>query len=422
MESTLAVLLEACGAGCDIETVEDILSKGEVDVNGTDDEGNTPLMKAMWFHHRDHIVRRLLAHPELQLDKCDDHGGTALHHAAYTNNVSVISLFCKDKRCTPSIINMKNTWREAALSRAVSKGYLDFIKELDKVVGVDFILRDIDGSTLIDVARGEVRREGKRNDQSDEVLEYLLSRKVESLEEIAAYNIAKYVENKNEVEALEIPPTLKPLVTQCMNGKIKRRGITTQDMCTAAINGDIKKVEKILIREELDINYGHPTQNAGTPLMHAMKHKRLDIVSKFLTLPFLHLDKSDMKGNTALHWACNTVSGNEDFPPNPSVISLFCRDIRCTPSIINKKNNDGRTALMMAVRLGNIEIVKELDKVEGADFDTKDNDGRTLIEVAMMCKEGYSKKAAIFNTNRMVSYVDKVLEFLIQKNKKVVKK
>jgi len=417
MENNIAALIEACGASCDIQTVEDILSIGEVDINGTDDDGNTPLMRAMWFHHRDHIVRRLLAHPALQLDKCDDHGGTALHHASYTNNVSVISLFCKDKRCTPSILNKKNIWRETALCRAVSKGYLDFIKELDKVEGVDFIVRDLHGATLIDQARREVRREVGRNDQSDAVLEYLLSRKVDTLEEIAARNIAKYVETMNDVEALEIPPTMKHLVVQCMHGRIWRRGVTTEELCTASINGNIEQVEKILAREELDINYCKPCHGSGTPLMQAMKHNRLDIVRKFLALSFLLLDKSDTRGNTALHWACDTLAEDS------SVITLFCQDKRCTPNIINKKNNEGCTALMVAVRRGNVDSVKELDKVEGIDFDTKDNDGRTLIEAAMMSKEGYSRRAAICSTaDGMVSKMNKVLEHLIQKNKKVVKK
>ena len=33
---------------------------------------------------------------------------------------------------------------------------------------------------------------------------------------------------------------------------------------------------------------------------------------------------------------------------------------------------------------GSLEIVKEMEKVEGIDFDTKDSNGRTLIEVARM--------------------------------------
>ena len=39
---------------------------------------------------------------------------------------------------------------------------------------------------------------------------------------------------------------------------------------------------------------------------------------------------------------------------------------------------------MQAVYLGQLEIVKEMEKVEGIDFDTKDRYGRTLIEVARM--------------------------------------
>ena len=82
-------------------------------------------------------------------------------------------------------------------------------------------------------------------------------------------------------------------------------------------------------------------------------------------------------GRTALHWACQTNS-------NVAVVRLFCQDRRCTPSVVNIKDNDGRTALMKAVYLGKLEIVKEMEKVEGIDFDTKDSDGRTLIEVARM--------------------------------------
>ena len=39
---------------------------------------------------------------------------------------------------------------------------------------------------------------------------------------------------------------------------------------------------------------------------------------------------------------------------------------------------------MEAVYWGHLEIVKDMEKVEGIDFDTKDSDGRTLIESVRM--------------------------------------
>ena len=52
--------------------------------------------------------------------------------------------------------------------------------------------------------------------------------------------------------------------------------------------------------------------------------------------------------------------------------------------ITNIKNNNEMTALIEAVNYGRVELVKEIRKVEGTDFDTKDSDGRTLIEVSRM--------------------------------------
>ena len=54
-------------------------------------------------------------------------------------------------------------------------------------------------------------------------------------------------------------------------------------------------------------------------------------------------------GYTALHYACknNIVS----------IVKLLCQDNRCTPSVVNKKNRDGDTPLMLAVRWGHLDIV-----------------------------------------------------------------
>ena len=72
-------LFNACCAG-DMQTVETILARGEVVVNGVDQDGDTPLMIAM-IHNQASIVTRLLSIPHIRLDCTDVYGRTALHYA-----------------------------------------------------------------------------------------------------------------------------------------------------------------------------------------------------------------------------------------------------------------------------------------------------------------------------------------------------
>ena len=149
---------------------------------------------------------------------------------------------------------------------------------------------------------------------------------------------------------------------------------TIKNLCNACITGDIQTVRDIVTSKEVDIN---DAEYDNTPLMSAMDNNQAEVVRYLLTQPELHLDKRYRDGDTALHGACL-------FNRDISVIRLFCQDRRCTPSVVNIKNNDGMTPLMVAVYYGSREIVKEMEKVEGIDFDTKDRYGRTLIEVARM--------------------------------------
>ena len=111
MVFTIENLCDACYEG-DIQTVRDIANSKEVDINDTDD---TPLMCAMGWNQRE-VVRFLLTQPELQLDKRDSIGWTALHLGCqYSTDIAVLRLFCQDRRCTPSIVNIKDIGGKTAL-------------------------------------------------------------------------------------------------------------------------------------------------------------------------------------------------------------------------------------------------------------------------------------------------------------------
>ena len=205
MVFTIKNLCSACITG-DIQTVRDIVTSKEVDINDAEYD-NTPLMSAM-DNNQAEVVRYLLTQPELHLDKRYRDGDTALHGACLFNrDISVIRLFCQDRRCTPCVVNIKDNYGMTALMAAVYRGSLGIVKELEKVEGIDFDTKDSDGRTLIDVAR-------MRNNTA--VLEYLRDRKKKTLEGMAANSVAKHLKNKKDIDALVddqlMPKSLKTLV------------------------------------------------------------------------------------------------------------------------------------------------------------------------------------------------------------------
>ena len=95
--NNMSDLWSVCRDG-DLAGLEVMLARGE-DCNAKNYAGDTPLMIAMVYNHSP-IVRRLLSIPSLRLDITDIRGGTALHHACYSNSPSVIPLYGRDSRCT----------------------------------------------------------------------------------------------------------------------------------------------------------------------------------------------------------------------------------------------------------------------------------------------------------------------------------
>jgi len=195
-------LCGACMFG-DQELVENILGGDDVDINGSDRRGYTPLIRATIAHatiggHLD-IVRRLLEHPGMiQLGKRCVTGYTALHFACVLNDVSIVQLLCLDSRCSPVVLNKKDRTGSTPLMIAVRMGHLDIVRELD-IGGTDFFTKDSQGRSLMEVAR-----------HNADVLQYLMERsKVDSLKVIAAVNVARCVKKKAYLEALDVPATVR---------------------------------------------------------------------------------------------------------------------------------------------------------------------------------------------------------------------
>jgi len=145
-------------------------------------------------------------------------------------------------------------------------------------------------------------------------------------------------------------------------------------LCIACQKGDIASVRELLTEGLADINNDYNLHL--TPLMFATLSNQTSVVSLLLTCKELVLDKATREGNTALHFACR--DGRASFP----VIPLLGSDKRCTPVVLNKKNNDGQTPLMWAVMFGNLESVKGMDNLQGTNFRTENKFGEGLLDVA----------------------------------------
>ena len=153
--------------------------------------------------------------------------------------------------------------------------------------------------------------------------------------------------------------------------RIKKR---IHDACR---QGDGAMVESLIGRENVDVN---SFLQGWTFLQTAMCHDQPSVVASLLANPDSKLHVRDGgRGRTGLHWACLMNSS--------SVITMFTKVGSCNLDILNMKDDDGEAALMIAVRRGNIDCVKELQKLEGIDFGTENMAGETVLEVAEKCSK-----------------------------------
>ena len=131
-------------------------------------------------------------------------------------------------------------------------------------------------------------------------------------------------------------------------------------------------LDGLLIAKGVNTNHTVTVFFGYTPLMIATTNGHPRIVEKLLSVPSTRLDIADhILGWSALHCTQHV-----------SCISLLVKDRRCSPDILNMKNNRGLSPIMMAVKWGHLESVKCLAGVPGVDLGTRDKEGNTLIDMA----------------------------------------
>jgi len=153
-------------------------------------------------------------------------------------------------------------------------------------------------------------------------------------------------------------------------------------------------VRRILVGA-VDVNQCNGANQSSLHL--AMASGRPNIVTQLLARPETRLNTVDLEGRTPLH-AVSTgafaIQDRETYSSNlASSLRVFCQDPRCTLELLNKKDKKGCSPLMLAVSQNNAGNLLEFEKLEGIDWDTRNNEGQTLMDVAKSLRHGmYGKK------------------------------
>ena len=65
-------------------------------------------------------------------------------------------------------------------------------------------------------------------------------------------------------------------------------------------------------------------------------------------------------------------------------VALLGQDKRMTSQILNIKNNSLETAVMVAVRNGNLDCMEEVAKLHGVDWETKNGNNESMEDAARL--------------------------------------
>ena len=136
----------------DLAKVREAIGRGE-DVNDESYFNRTGLMWAVTKKHNS-IVKFLLEQPTLDLNWADGTGYTALHFAAYKDNVEGAQLLLADPRLNTH--NHKDRIGDTPVIMAIRCGKVNALRELVAHPSVDLDARDELGLSLEDRARWEL--------------------------------------------------------------------------------------------------------------------------------------------------------------------------------------------------------------------------------------------------------------------------
>jgi ankyrin repeat protein len=300
------------------------------------------------------IVRLLLDH-DWNVNEVDAEGRTPLHLAAENGNRSIVQVLLNHINVD---LHARDQWRSTALHAAAMRGHLSVVNLLLAEPSIDVNAKDENGATpLWWATRRNHKPVAARLLAEPDVdvnavgqFERPLAERSTSLHHAVKHR-AKLI-----IRLLLMETSLDPNVTD-------HQGWTP--LALAASQGDVKTVEWLLARRDIQVN----AADEQPPLWLAARHGHIRVVEQLL--------------------GCRTIDINQGWggyqPPLLAAIiaghtDVAMRLLACGERLdINAQTYQKESALSLAARSGHLQVVGAILQDRRADRNSVDEQGRTAL-------------------------------------------
>lgn len=370
------------------DLVKFLVNKG-ADVNSSNTYGNTPLHYSAWAS--DFESFKFLCENGAKLDARNINGQSVLQYSCMGGNPDIFK-YCISKGMD---INAKLEDGSTLIHWAASGGNIDIFKYLEEK-GFDVKSKDKDGSlpvfwaassNKLDMVKYLVEQKGIDVNIKDDLGFCPLKSAIER----GGYDVAKYLLDKGaDINVkMENHQSWLGIASESNNTELVKllidKGCEINEfddfgntpLITAVGHGNFDVV-KVLVENGAKLNPGLCTResctSSGTAPLHAASW-RSPVMVEYLISKGSDINKKDNNGNTALHSAVQSDSIRS--------VEILCEN-KCD---INVQNNLGQTPIMLAICRNRNETVKTLLKYN-ADISITDNTGKSPLHYAAVSGYG----------------------------------
>ena len=348
----------ACFKG-DFNRVKSLIQDDNVDVNGKDDDGHTPVIVAAHAGHTE-IVQYLSSLNDCNVGLADNSGRNAIHAACQAGHTNIVTVLLQDSQCDFMHEDKEGT---VPLDLAAFNGYLDILKLLAGQRNCDQHHADHKGRSALHCAS----QEGHLSVAKCLVEEYGLDPMQKDRENgITSLHLAAskghiaivrlFCSQKTcDVEILDFSGRT-PFYRACQFGRIE--------------------IAKVLV-EEFNANPLAEDKNRSIGTFAAAVHGHMAFLRYLSTLSAIDFNHVDNSGRTCVHIVSQLG--------NLEVIKFLVEECGCDSNAVDTAHQVA--PLHLAANNGHIDCVKFFCSRQGCQPDSKDVYGRSPLHYA--CDRGY---------------------------------
>ncbi|XP_067660035.1 ankyrin-3-like [Haliotis asinina] len=379
------ILHLACEGG-NMDIVKYILKQNIVNINSMGEKGWTPAMKAALKGHKD--VFNLIVKEGADLSLVDKEGDNILHAACKGGNVKIVKYILEQRSAD---INLRGKDMFTPVLIAAYRGHKDIFHELEKK-SADLLIRDGNQNSILHLAcKGgnieimkhilttysmivnDIDFEGltpimlAASEGRKDMFDVLLQNGADfSHEDYSRYNILHMACRGGNVELVE------HVLAQNIVEINSRSNDGSSPAMEAAYEGHTNVLE-LLRNEGADMTF---VSDENDSILHAaLDSKHMDTVKYVLTNDFVDIDSRNNNGITAVMLA---VQGG--------LAEIFDLMVRKGANM-SFVNDDKQTILHMACEEGHSEIVKYIIRENVVNINGRDDEGKTPVLLA--AEQGY---------------------------------